>query len=283
MKTRKIFVVAIAAIGISISQYGLVYAASTYTISYADMGVDNIQIPEEYAVITRSDSYNTSSLEDDYGVDLSTIRSNLNNSNTYVCAISYDSNHEIDIDFSEIDYAFNIADLRDYSSDEIMDLMGLNDFSGADNLQVSYVDVGDNATILISGYIPSLDQYAVQYTCTSIAEGKNYLVLFKLYSYGDEPSASMKNDLKEIVKNSSISSPKSSLSSGKIAADFYELLMKAGEGAVAGGIVGGVAYLVGRKNRKKNEKKMFCARCGNVLTSDNKYCEKCGTKVVIDK
>lgn len=260
MKIHKKIATVVITVGIIFLHTNLVHATNNYTISYANMGVDNIQIPAEYAVITRSDYFNTSPLEDEYGVDVSSIRANLNNSDGYVCAFSYDFEHEIDITFSEYDYALNIADLKDYSSDEIVDLMGADSFSEIDDLQVSYVDVGDNAAIKISGYISDLDQYCVQYSCTSTANEKNYVVLFKLYSYGVKPTTTMKDNLRTIVKNCTITSPETSFGMSReeaekaVASDYVNgLLAKLFGGAIAGLIIGLIVHLKGRKNRKNNK------------------------------
>ena len=70
MKTYKIRVIVLTAIGLFFSQGSLVYASNVCTLSYGNMGVENIQISDSYAVVTRTECYNTSSLEYDYGVDL---------------------------------------------------------------------------------------------------------------------------------------------------------------------------------------------------------------------
>lgn len=231
-------------------------ASGYYTISYADKGVKNIEIPSELAIITRTEYYNTKDLYD-YGVDPNAIRSNMNGTNTYVCAMSYDGDYEIDIDFYENDSGVCIGDFVNFTSTELEETFGVAMAAGASNVKTNYVEMDGTPTIKVTAYIDDLNQYLVGYLCTSESNGKYYGILFKLYTYGSSPTTLMNTKLNHMVNNAVISQPESTYDAIYESAEKAAMKDMAGEtlykvlvGIGSGAIMGLIVSIINRKKRR---------------------------------
>lgn len=243
-RVMKVFkkVLAVLAVGIILLQKKTALAGS-WLLEFPSMGVSNIRIPEKYAVITRDEEINTGRLIEEYDADFTSMKEAMKQSNVYAIAMSYDLDCEIDIEFIEGNFTYDFSGLKGKTSKEIAKEIGLN--TNLDNSEVRYEEAGDNPVIVLEGYCADVNQYCVRYSCTSMSGNKYFMEMFTLYTYGIEPTEAMKEDLRNIVSNCSITAPSAE----------QRMANGASKGAAYGGIFGAIAgivwYVFGKKNIKK--------------------------------
>lgn len=201
-KKRNILFVVVMSLTLLISSQ--VFASDQYnTISLSNIGIENIEIPADYIVITRTETINTESFLNES--DLAYLADLMEIENTYFIA-KPSAEYEITIMANEKGGPVILDDFEGLSSEELNENLGLTE-AGIEVFSASVIDLNGVPAVNISAHAEAAEKYCQMYMFGTEANGKYYVVTLRVSANEELTDQPILSDMEHLLNNMIIKQP----------------------------------------------------------------------------